>query len=205
MKETILLLAIAIVCSCSVKLGAGGDNLSAANQTAQTNAAHPGTTTDAPQAAAKSSVPNCTGFQSTGKKLITKQSFPFDHEPFKGSCFVTFASKEEMVDDTDVPRGSTFYIYQDGKEVYQFPDAFGGLSGCWVEAVAFDDLNDDARIDVIVAGKCLGAKDSYSMNAVYRNNGRAFTTDQDANSKLEELDSIKKIVNFVRKNRSDFF
>lgn len=192
MKEIILIIAIAVVCSCGVKLGAGAENTAAANNNSQVNttAVQPNSTAALPQTAAKSSAPQCTGFQSTGKKLISKQTFPFDHEPFKGACFVTFASKEDMADDSDVPRGSTFHIYKDGKAVYEFPDAFGGLSACWVEAVAFEDLNGDAKTDVVIAGKCLGARDSYSMNAVYHNDGRTFTTHHDANSKLDDLDTI---------------
>jgi guanyl-specific ribonuclease Sa len=141
----------------------------------------------------------------TGRKLVTKQTFPFDFKPFEKSCFVTFANPEEMVDETDLPRGSEFYIFREGKQIFQFPDAFDNTSGCWIEGVSFEDLNDDNLTDVIVAGKCLAAKDSYNQNAVYVNTGTGFTTNNQANSKLENFDKAKDIVNFVKKNRKLFF
>jgi len=110
-----------------------------------------------------------------------------------------------MVDAKDVPRGSKFYIYRDGKQIFEFPDAFGGTEACWVEAVSFKDLNGDKETDVVVAGSCLGAKSGYPMNAVYVNVGKGFITNEEANANLDEFKTIKQIEDFVTKNKSDFF
>lgn len=150
----------------------------------------------------------CGNFKAKGKNFIKNHSFPFNHEPFTNSCFVTFGSAEEMLDAQDVPRGSTFHIFKDGKEVYKFPDAFGGLNACWVEGVSFKDLNDDGLTEVIIAGSCLAAKDSYPANAVFINSGEAsntFSTNEEANSKLENLTKLKDIESYVRKNKNLFF
>ncbi len=147
----------------------------------------------------------CLTAKIDGKKLIANQTFVFDYEPFAKSCFVTFANKDEMLDDKDVPRGSTFYIFKDGKQVYQFDDAFDGQPACWVEAVGFEDLNNDKKTDVIVVGKCLAAKDSYAVNAVYANEGGKFKTDNTANQELENFTTIRQISDFVKKNSGKFF
>ena len=147
----------------------------------------------------------CLTGKIDGKNLIPNQTFVFDYEPFAKSCFVTFANKEDMSDDKDLPRGSTFYIFKDGKQVYQFDDAFDGQPACWVEAVGFEDLNDDKKTDVIIAGKCLAAKDSYAVNAVYVNTDGKFKTDNTANQELENFTTIKQISDFVKKNQKKFF
>ena len=147
----------------------------------------------------------CLTAKIEGKKLIPNQTFVFDNEPFPQSCFVTFADKEDMLDDKDVPRGSTFYIFKDGKQIYQFDDAFDGQPACWVEGVGFEDLNDDKKVDVIIAGKCLAAKNSFAVNAVYANANGKFKTDKTANQELENFTTIKQISDFVKKNSSQFF
>jgi hypothetical protein len=147
----------------------------------------------------------CLTAKMDGKKLIANQTFVFDYEPFAKSCFVTFANKEDMSDDKDVPRGSEFYIFKDGKEVYKFDDAFDGQPACWVEAVGFEDLNGDKKTDVIVAGKCLAAKDSFAVNAVYANEAGKFKTDNTANQELENFTTVKQISEFVKKNNGKFF
>ncbi len=147
----------------------------------------------------------CLTAKIDGKKLIADQTFVFDYEPFTKSCFVTFANKEDMLDDKDVPRGSTFYIFKDGKQVYKFDDAFDGQPACWVEGVGFEDLNDDKKTDVIIAGKCLATKDSYSVNAVYANANDKFKTNNTANQELENFKTIKQISDFVKKDSSKFF
>lgn len=147
----------------------------------------------------------CGPVSMPGKVFVAKQSFPFDHAPFNGSCFVTFGSKEDMMDEKDLPRGSTFHIFKDGKKVYDFPDAFGGQSACWAEAVAFKDLNGDGKTDVIMAGKCLGAKDSYTTNAVYVNEITEFTTNDEANMMIEELKTVSQIEQYVKKHTKEFF
>ena len=64
---------------------------------------------------------------------------------------------------------------------------------------------DDKKTDVIIAGKCLAAKDSYSVNAVYANIGDKFKTTSTANQLLENFTSVKKISDFVKKNQNNFF
>jgi len=140
-----------------------------------------------------------------GKRLIASQTFVFDHDPFKGSCFVTFASKEDMVDEKDVPRGSTFHIFKDGKKVYDFPDAFAGTQACWVDAVGFEDLNGDGKTDVVIAGSCLSARDSYPQNAVFANKGDKFSTNESANELLNDATTVREIEAVVKKNPGRFF
>ncbi len=147
----------------------------------------------------------CLNAKIEGTRLIANQTFVFDFEPFKKSCFVTFGSKEDMLDEKDVPRGSTFYIYKDGKQIYQFEDAFDGQPACWVEGVGFEDLNHDGKTEVIIAGSCLGAKNSYPMNAVYLNIRDDFKTVSTSNSTLENFKTIKQISDFVKKNNNKFF
>lgn len=211
MKKALFLLTISIAsfaAGCSFNIGTNAatpsnvstTNSAANNANAPARAAAPTAETKAAAEPAK-----CGAFSQAGKRFISSQSFPFDFEPFKGSCFVTFASKEEMMDDKDVPRGSTFYIYTDGKQAFELPDAFAGQSGCWVEGVGFSDLNGDGKTDIVLAGKCLGAKDSYPANAVYVNNGKGFTTDADANEKLEELKTVDAIKAFVKRDVKSFF
>ena len=148
---------------------------------------------------------DCLTAKIDGKKLIPDQTFIFDFEPFTKSCFVTFANKEDMLNDKDLPRGSTFYIFKDGKQVYQFEDAFDGQPACWVEGVGFEDINGDKLTDVIIAGKCLAAKDSYAVNAVYANENGKFKTDGAANQELENFTTVKQISDFVKKNKDKFF
>ncbi len=147
----------------------------------------------------------CLNAKIEGKKLIADQTFVFDYEPFPKSCFVTFANKADMLDDKDVPRGSTFYIFKDGKQVYDFEDAFDGQPACWVEGVGFEDLNGDGKTEVIIAGSCLAAKDSYPANAVYLNLNDDFRTFSSSNQTLDEFKTVKQISEFVKKNNNKFF
>ncbi len=147
----------------------------------------------------------CLSAKIEGKKLIADQTFVFDFEPFPKSCFVTFANKEDMLDDTDVPRGSTFHIYKDGEIIYDFEDAFDGQSACWVEGVGFEDLNGDGRKEVIIAGSCLSAKDSYPANALYQNINDDFRTYANQNENLNNLKTVRQIVDYVKKNKDKFF
>jgi hypothetical protein len=147
----------------------------------------------------------CLKASMDGKRLIADQTFVFDYKPFPKSCFVTFASKAEMLDEKDVPRGSTFHIFKDGKLEYDFPDAFDGQTACWVEGVGFDDLNGDGDTDVIIAGSCLGAKNSYPSNAVYENYNDDFRTYSSQNQNLENLKTVGEIKDYVKKNKDKFF
>ncbi|MBS1797521.1 MAG: hypothetical protein JSS81_27100 [Acidobacteria bacterium] len=215
MKKTIVSMAAAIalllnLASCTISMN--GDAKPAetpkAAETKTDNGAAAAKPSEAAKTESKPAAPDkteCLKASMPGKKLIADQTFVFDFAPFDKSCFVTFANKEDMVDDKDVPRGSTFHIFRDGKKVYDFPDAFGGMSACWVEGVAFDDLNGDGKTDVVVAGSCLGAKDSYPMNAVFVNTGSKFETDDDKNQQLENFKKISEIKDYVRKNKDKFF
>jgi hypothetical protein len=207
----VILVVLALGCSFS-----SGDNASNTSNTKTAASNSPANSTkpagpvntatpETPVKTARDAEINCKGLKLPGKNFIANQSFPFDNEPFKGSCFATFGSKEEMLDANDVPRGSTFYIFKDGESVYELPDAFEGQSGCWVDALSFKDLNNDGLMDVIMAGSCLGARDSYPSNAVFANNGRGFTTDDDANSSLGNLKPAKAIEAYVTGHLNKFF
>lgn len=139
----------------------------------------------------------------TGDMVVQKsQTFPVDFAPFKGGCFVTTYNPEF----DDPPMESEYAIYVDGKEAFKFPAQFNGTSfGCWVEAVSFQDLNEDGLTDIIVAAKCSGKSSSYSENMVYVNTGKEFTTDETANYKLSGLEKIKDVADFVKKNKEAFF
>ncbi len=201
----IILSGIAILSACG---SASSDRTEPANSAA--NAEMPGTVSNAnvevaSGAAKAENTSVCRPVSMPGKVYVADQSFQFNADPFTSSCFVTFANKEDMVDAKDLPRGSTFHIYKDGKKIYDLPDAFAGVSACWVEALSFKDLNGDGKTDVIMAGRCLGARDSYPTNAVYINNGTGFSTDEAANSKLDGLQTIAAIENFIKKDPGDFF
>jgi hypothetical protein len=58
---------------------------------------------------------------------------------------------------------------------------------------------------VLVAGRCLAAHDSYSSHAIYVNAGKTFTTNEEANSKLDDLKTLKDIETYARKNVKTFF
>lgn len=131
-----------------------------------------------------------------------KQTFVMDFEPFRDACFVTFHDAERTNPSLD----SEFYVYLDGKQIYEFPKQFNGVStGCWVEAISFVDLNEDELKDIVVAGMCSAKTAPYGENMVYANTGENFTTDEDANSKLANFKKTKEIENFVRRNQRLFF
>lgn len=145
---------------------------------------------------------DCLKIKAAGKKVDEKQTFAFDHEPFPGACFVTLHDPE--FDDPAL--GSEFFIFKDGRQVYKFPGAFNGVTtGCWAEAVAFQDLNEDGLTDVIIAGMCSAKSAPYSENMVYVNNGKDFATSEDANYTLEKFKKIKDIADFVKRNKEQFF
>lgn len=139
----------------------------------------------------------------TGDNVILKsQTFAIEFEPFRGSCFVTTHNPEF----DEPPLESEIAIYRKDRRVFDFPHQFNGVtSGCWVEAVGFQDLNADGRIDVIVAGKCSARTAPYNEHMVYVNNGRSFTTNMDANTRLSEFSTVKDIAEFVRQNQAMFF
>lgn len=145
---------------------------------------------------------DCPNIKVAGKKIDKKQTFAFDHEPFKNACFVTVHDPEY----DDPPLNSGFFIYKDGKEVYKFSNQFNGVTtGCWAEAVAFQDLNEDNLTDVIIVGRCSAKTAPYNENMVYVNKGKEFTTNEEANYTLEKFKKIKDIADFVKANKEQFF
>jgi len=111
-----------------------------------------------------------------------------------------------MVDPRDLPRGSTFHIIKDGKVIYDFPDAFGKQPGCWVEGVGFSDLDGDGLTDVIIAGRCLAARDSYGTNTVYVNRGSGFEAKAPSiDTKFHDLKTVKAIQAYVKAHPKEFF
>lgn len=130
-----------------------------------------------------------------------KQTFPIDFKPFEGACFVTFHDPEF----DNPPLGSQFFIYKDGKEIFNFPDQFGmGNTTCWVDAVAFEDLNGDQLKDISIIGKCGGKSGSYNENMVYLNTGKDFSTNAESNAELMDFSKVSQIRDFVKKNPKMF-
>jgi DNA-directed RNA polymerase subunit M/transcription elongation factor TFIIS len=144
----------------------------------------------------------CADVQKDGYKLDQKQTFAIDFKPFEKSCFVTFHDPQF----TNPPLGSQYFIYKNGKEVYAFPDQFnGGNATCWVESVAFEDVNEDALEDVIVVGKCGAKAEAYNENMVYINSGKDFITNIEGNSELLDFSKVSQIKDFVKKNKPMFY
>jgi hypothetical protein len=144
----------------------------------------------------------CLESRRNGKVPDAKQTFVMDFAPFRDACFITFHDAEY----TNPPLNSEFYVYLNGKQVFEFPNQFNGVTtGCWIEAISFVDLNEDELKDIIIAGMCSAKSAPYGENMVYRNTGDGFTTDENANYKLADFKRIKEIENFVRRNRQLFF
>ncbi|HKP67773.1 MAG TPA: hypothetical protein VJV05_00735 [Pyrinomonadaceae bacterium] len=146
----------------------------------------------------------------TGKSALLKsQTFAIDFEPFKNSCFVTTHDP----DFTDPPLNSEIAIYKDGKilpKAFQNgppgePDIDEGstgfpTSGCWVVAVAFQDVNGDRFTDVILVGKCGAKMGDYNENLVYLNNGKVLFTRPNVNVNLTDFKSIGEVVKYTKDN-----
>lgn len=212
MKTLTIILFLTALCFSGCVFSSSGEktttaeNKTANNQNAPADKSASGTGSnetvkkeETPKSNAKT---ECLNIKISGKKIDEKQTFPFDYEPFKGACFVTLHEP----DFDDPPLDSEFFIYKDGKEVYKFPNQFNGVTtGCWAEAVAFQDLNDDGLTDVIIAGLCSAKSAPYSENMVYVNRGKEFTTNEEANYTLEKFKKIKDIADFVKQNKEQFF
>jgi hypothetical protein len=144
----------------------------------------------------------CQSVDTGEYDLNTKQTFAIDFEPFRNSCFVTSHNPEF----DDPPMESKFAIYKSGKQVFDFPSQFNGVNfGCWIDAVSFQDLNNDKKIDVIVVSKCQAKMGDFNENTVYVNDGKGFTTREDANTRLGEFKTVKQVVDYVKENRGMFF
>lgn len=146
---------------------------------------------------------NSSCYNATRDDLMVdkKQTFPIDFKPFEGACFVTFHDPEF----DNPPLGSQFFIYKDGKEIFEFPDQFGmGNTTCWVDAVAFEDLNGDQLKDIAIVGKCGAKSGSYNENMVYLNTGKDFSTNAESNAEMMDFSKVSQIRDFVKKNPKMF-
>jgi hypothetical protein len=200
----IFIAAAFLLCSCTVP------NREQANQTNRTSTPAPAATAAAistpdatPESAAgRSATLACQSVDTGEYDLNAKQTFAIDFEPFRNSCFVTSHNPEF----DDPPMESKFAIYKNGKQVFDFPSQFNGVNfGCWIDAVSFQDLNDDKKTDVIVISKCQAKMGDFNENTVYVNDGKGFTTREDANTRLGELKTVKQVADFVSEHRSMFF
>lgn len=154
------------------------------------------------ETAGKSATLACQTVNAGEYDIYKKQTFAIDFEPFRNSCFVTSHNPEY----DDPPMESRFAIFKNGKNVFDFPSQFNGVNfGCWIDAVAFQDLNNDKRTDVIVVSKCQAKSSEYNENTVYINDGKGFTTREDANTQLGEFTTVRQVVDFVKENGSMFF
>jgi hypothetical protein len=145
---------------------------------------------------------NCASAEMSGMKINPKQTFPFDHEPFKNACFVTFSKYDNP--PPQPPSGEKFFIYRDSKPVFEFPDQ-SQAAMTRISAVAFQDLNGDGLTDIVVATNTEVKSGLAHDGQIYVNNGKTFTTDGSANAKLSNLKSIKEIIAFVKSHKPLFF
>ena len=182
--------------------GAAKDKPMAAASPTATSTLAPTPESTPEETAGKSATLACQTVDPGEYDVYKKQTFAIDFEPFRNSCFVTSNNPEY----DDPPMESQFAIYKNGKKVFDFPSQFNGVNfGCWIDAVSFQDLNDDKKTDVIVVSKCQAKMGDYNENTVYINDGKGFTTREDANTQLGEFKSVKQVVDFVKENKSMFF
>lgn len=213
MRYPIILIITAAIFGTSCNLGSTpAGNASPAPQAKSTAIANVPKAEAPPTEATAGMAPNALGTKAarelcyetdTGDNVVLKdQTFAIEFEPYKGSCFVTSHNPEF----DDPPMESEFAIFKNGRKVVDFPNQFNGATfGCWVEAVSFQDLNDDSKIDVIVAGKCSAKSAAYNENTVYVNTGKGFTTNEDGNIRISEFTKIKEIADFVKENKQIYF
>lgn len=145
---------------------------------------------------------DCESVDTGDNALLKSQTFPVNFEPFSNSCFVTSYNPEY----DDPPMESEIAIYKDGRKVFDFPNQFNGvMTGCWIDAVSFQDLNADGLTDVIAVGKCSAKTAPYNENVLYVNTGKAFVTDENANYKLADFKKASDVADFVKRNQNLFF
>lgn len=199
----ILIAAAVFICSCTPRNTASPANATPTRTPAPAASAAAASPEATPESAAgRNATLACQSVDTGDYNVYKKQTFAIDFEPFRGSCFVTSHNPEY----DDPPLESKFAIYKNGKQVFDFPSQFNGTNfGCWVEAVSFQDLNDDKKTDVIVVSRCQAKSSEYNENSVYMNDGKGFTTRVDPNIRLGEFKTVKEVVDFVHENRSMFF
>lgn len=139
----------------------------------------------------------------TGETPIVKdQTFAINFEPYTDSCFITTHNPEH----DDPPMESAIAIYRKGKKIYDVPGLFNSVTwGCWVDAVSFQDINADGRIDLIVIGKCQAKAGPYNENMVYANTGKGFVTNETANSWVSEMTTVREVAAYAKSNPEMFF
>jgi hypothetical protein len=200
----VIILAVAVTSSCQSDGGRQNTAQSPVPGPTEKASATPAPTVEGTpeDSAGRTATAACQEVKTGDNVIYKKQTFAIDFEPFKGSCFVTAHNPEY----DNPPLESQFAIYKNNKRTFEFPSQFNGSTfGCWVDAVAFQDLNGDKMTDIIVIGKCMAKVESYNENMVYINDGKGFTTREDANNQLGEMTSIKAVIAFVEENRTMFF
>jgi hypothetical protein len=199
-------LIIFAVCFSACSSDSGGKN--------ETNSANTDFTTPIPEASPTVSpvvadnansqtakTVSCRSLERKGFALDKKQTFAIDFAPFEKSCFATFHDPEF----TDPALGAQFYIYRDGKEIYNFPEQFnGGNASCWVDAVTFEDINADRLKDIIVIGKCGAKSGAYNENMVYINTDEGFKINKEANMEMMDFTKTSEIKEYIDSHRNDF-
>lgn len=205
----ILLLGVCLAGACSSPdrtnsspANRPGDSPAAANNSGASNGSAPASGSSSAADEIAVTKKDCEATDTGDNALLKSQTFPVTFEPFKNTCFVTSYNPEY----DDPPLESEIAIYRGNKRVFDFPGQFNGVNtGCWVEAVAFQDLNGDRLTDIIVVGKCSAKTTPYHENVLYVNTGKAFVTNETANYELAELKKAGEIADFVKKKQQLFF
>lgn len=210
MRNKIILFAAVIcfstfftACSASVEpaKNAPETSINSANTVNSTPSPEVSANVNAEANSAAASSSTCENVKRAGFALDKKQNFPLDFPPFEKSCFVVFHDPEF----TNPALGAQYFIYRDGKEIFNFPEQFnGGNATCWVDAVAFEDINADQLKDIIVVGKCGEKSGSYNENMVYINTGKDFKVNKDANMEMMDFNKTSQIKDYVNQHQSDF-
>ena len=204
-KALLFCLLFSAVPACTIRTRDQAANNVPASTPAPAASAMPSSTPESMPAetAGKTASLACLTINAGKQKVYKKQTFAIDFEPFKNSCFVSTYDPEY---GDDPPLQSEFAIYKNGRTVFDFPSQFNGVnSGCWLDAVSFQDLNADKRNDVLVVARCSGKSDTYNESSVYINDGTGFTTREDANVQLNEFSTIQQVADFVKENGPMFF
>lgn len=206
----ILLSILCLISACSVQINQSNSNTSAPKsenvnspKTEPTKEVPANVENGTPLPPKSAKLDNSACYKLTREDLMVdkKQTFALDFKPFEGACFVTFHDPEF----DNPPLGSQYFIYKDGQEIFNFPENFnGGNAGCWIDAVSFEDVNNDQLKDIIIVGKCGAKMGDYNENMVYINNSKEFVTNVKTNEEMMDFKKISQIQDFVKKNPTMF-